>query len=114
MTGVRPPSLYRPERLRSPLEDALNREVFAEKAGTLSRLLARLDRAMDALAAHEASGDDDPAARAALVDAAAEALWHVVIQRDLMGLRASERFMHEYGVPKAVRLRMGIRPRRHG
>lgn len=114
MTGVRPPRALRTEWSRAPLEDALNQEVLAEKAGTLSRLLERLDRAMDALEAHQASGADEPEARAALLDEAAEALWHVVIQRDLMGLRANERFLRERGVPGAVRLRMGVRPRRRG
>ena len=108
---VRPPQALAPKTPASPVEDALDQEVLAEKAGTLGRLLAKLDRALDQLATHEAAERDDPARRDALLDAAGQALWHVTIQRDLMGLRANERFMRERGVPHAVRLRMGTRPR---
>jgi hypothetical protein len=93
------------------LEDVLGQEVLAEKAGTLSRLLERLEKALDALAAFDeaAAGGAEPRRQAELIDAAAEALWHVTIQRELMGLRQQERFMRELGVPARVRIRMGVR-----
>jgi hypothetical protein len=95
------------------LEDVLGQEVLAEKAGTLSRLLERLEKALDALAAFDeaqaAAGGAEPRRHAELIDAAAEALWHVAIQRELMGLRQQERFMRELGVPARVRIRMGVR-----
>jgi len=44
----------------------------------------------------------------ALLDAAGEALWYVMIQRDLCGFRRHDLFFRELGVPAAVRLRMGL------
>ena len=108
-------SFARHPRSRSgdPLDDVLGQEVLAEKAGTLSRLLERLDRALGALVAFEQAaaeaGGAEPRRHANLIDAAAEALWHVTIQRELMGLRQQERFLRELGVPARVRIRMGVR-----
>lgn len=42
-----------------------------------------------------------------LLSAAGEALWHVIIQRDLCGFRNHQDFMDELDVPAAVRFRMG-------
>lgn len=44
----------------------------------------------------------------ALLNAAGEALWHVVIQRDLCGFRRHELFYKELNIPAAVRYRMGL------
>lgn len=99
-----------------PLEAVLGEEVLAEKAGTLGRLLERLDQALARLEAFEqdqgdgVGGDaEDERRHRALLDAAAEALWHVTIQRELMGLRQQERFIRERGIPSRVRVRMGVR-----
>lgn len=100
---VRPPSSLAPKLLADPLEAALEHEIMAEKAATLGRLLARLEKALQAL---EACDDADE--RPARVDEAGEALWHVVIQRDICGFTRTERFLRDMKVPKEVRLRMGI------
>ncbi len=42
-----------------------------------------------------------------LLDAAGEALWYVMIQRDLCGFRRHDLFYRDLRVPAAVRLRMG-------
>ncbi|MEC9368335.1 MAG: hypothetical protein VX871_06525 [Pseudomonadota bacterium] len=47
-----------------------------------------------------------------LITAAGEALWHVVIQRDLCGFRRHDLFFAEYQVPAAARLRMGLTARK--
>lgn len=43
-----------------------------------------------------------------LLDAAGQALWHVIVQRDLCGFRNHELFFKEFRIPAAVRLRMGL------
>lgn len=56
--------------------------------------------------------DEKEAERQRLLSAAGEALWHVVVQRDLCGFRNHALFYKELKVPPAVRLRMGqVRPR---
>jgi len=62
----------------------------------------------------ERNGEEEPTGEdehEALIAEAGEALWHVVIQRDLCGFRNHELFYREYDIPAAVRLRMGLRPR---
>jgi len=110
--SVRPPKAFAPKSQATPFEEALNHEILGEMAGTHGRLLQVLVKRLAALAAFD---DRSPAAgrdqREPLVAAAGEALWHIVVQRELMGLRRPKPFMDEYGVPAEVRLRMGIRTR---
>lgn len=89
-------------------------ELQQEKAATLARLGARLDAALRALADFDAASGPGPLAepearrRAELVAAAGEALWYYVIQREVCGLRDTETLIRQLGVPREVRLRMGI------
>jgi hypothetical protein len=46
--------------------------------------------------------------RETLLNKAGEALWHVIIQRDLCGFRRHDLFYKEMNIPAAVRLRMGL------
>lgn len=99
---VRPPRALwsaRSAAAADPLSATLEQEILTEKRETYLRLMHRLERALARLEA-----DGAPEHR----DAAAEALWHVVVQRDIIGLRTPERFYGDLGVPRAVRLRMGI------
>ena len=88
---------------------ALEYEIAREKAVSLGRLGRRLEAALAALQALPAGRS---AAREALLDDAAELLWHFVVQREACGMRDSARVMQDYGVPKEVRARMGISRRR--
>ncbi|HEU0300644.1 MAG TPA: DUF6665 family protein [Longimicrobium sp.] len=91
--------------------DVLQYEILQEKAAVLARLGRRLQAALDALAAFDASGDEGAAGeRDALVGAAGEALWYYVVQREVLGLRDAEVVMRELRVPREVRLRMGLNP----
>jgi len=112
--AVRPPRILAPQRQTTPVEDVINHEVMGEKAGTLGRLGERLSRALARLEEHDATGEDDPGRRAALVDEAAEALWHVTIQRDLMRFPRNDRFLKECGAPPEVIRRMGVVNARRG
>lgn len=110
--SVRPPRQFTATE-KDPLSRALEQEVMGEKADTLARLMTRLEKALAKLAAHEEriaqeeAASTDPARRQRLVAEAGEALWHVVIQRELCGLRRHDGLMREMRVPKTVRLSMG-------
>lgn len=93
--------------------DALQYEVLQETAAVLARLGRKLQDALDALSAFDAappagSGAHD---RDALVGAAGEALWYYVIQREVMRIPATDAMLRELGVPREVRLRMGLNRR---
>ena len=96
--------------------DALNYELLQESAATLARLGRGVERALEALAAFDAGhAHGGPAAeRDPLVAAAGEALWFYVVQREVMGLRDVESVLRHLGVPREVRMRMGINPYRSG
>ena len=96
--SVRAPQSFRPGPAWGSV-DVLEHEVLQEKASTLGRLTRSFE---EALAALGAAPEDE-----ALLDAAGEALWYFVIQRELCGLRNTETVLREYRVPPAVRLRMG-------
>lgn len=104
--SVRPPQFTKPAD-KDPLAAALEQEIFNEKASTLSRLIKKLEKALELL--NEA--DNDPEApdqlRLDRLAEAGEALWNVTIQRELCGLRRHREFNDHLQVPRAVRLNMG-------
>jgi len=109
--SVRPPRSLAPKSHTTAFEEALDHEIRGEMAGTHGRLMRVLQKRLQALADHDAehSAEATPD-RDALVAAAGEALWHIVVQRELMGLRRTNAFLDEYAIPREVRLRMGMRP----
>ena len=98
--------------LQSRAVELIGYEIQQEKAATLGRIARRLEGALHDLASFDAAGRADPVRREELVAAAGEALWYYVIQREVVGLRDTEAMLRELGVPREVRLRMGLRPRR--
>jgi len=107
----RPPRQYSANLPQDPLAAALDQEIIGEKAATLGRLLKQLDKALADLANFEAEQclkAADTSLPDTLIDTAGEALWHVVIQRELCGFTRTEQFLRDKNVPKSVRLRMGI------
>ena|SRR6185503_8400142 len=97
----------------------LEHELLAEQAATITRLAEALRNALDALAGFEQrpstakmSAERRALKRSLLVDAAANALWHFVVQRDCAGFRFTEQALEEFAVPAEVRAKLGaIRPR---
>lgn len=106
--SLRPPRRYAKLSELDPIERALEHEVLAEKASTLGRLQRQLERKLARLADFEQSEADDREHHDRLVAEAGEALWYVVIQRDLCGLRVNATFYREFNVPKHVIGRMGL------
>lgn len=91
--------------------DVLQYEVLQESAATLARLGRKLQDSLDALAAFDAAPPAGAADRDALVGAAGEALWYYVVQREVMRIPATDAMLRELGVPREVRLRMGLNRR---
>ncbi|KZM49667.1 DUF6665 family protein [Labrenzia sp. OB1] len=104
---VRPPRNIGNKDDRDPLTAALEQEILNEKASTLSRLTVKLEQALSDLKTAESTAELSQEERDRLVAAAGEALWHVVIQRELCGLRQHKAFNDFLAVPSEVRLRMG-------
>ncbi|MCV0426732.1 MAG: hypothetical protein K5905_14815 [Roseibium sp.] len=103
---VRPPQQTKPAD-KDPLTAALEQEVLNEKASTLFRLTKKLENALSSLEESKTDfnlSEDEKLNRLAQ---AGEALWHVIIQRELCGLRQHKAFNDHLKVPTAVRLRMG-------
>jgi hypothetical protein len=110
----------------------LQAELLQEKAANLGRLARRLERALEALAVHDArgpsretspagtssgvpgetsgvrEGGDDQRRKALLADAG-EALFLYVVQREVLGLRGTAQALDDMRVPREVRLRMAPR-----
>ena len=105
--SLRPPQRFASPSQLDPLEQALEHEVLAEKASTLGRLQTRLERALARLRSFEGEQGAQGEGHARLVAEAGEALWYVVIQRDLCGLRVDAVFYRTFEVPKAVINAMG-------
>lgn len=126
---VRPPGYLSGGRAAETPQSALDYEIAQEKASTLGRLGRRLEEALAALrqfdsdseaeaasdagAPREGAGTRPPASdrseeRRALVNAAGKALWHLVVQREVLGLRDNAGVMRDYGVPDEVRNRAGV------
>jgi uncharacterized protein DUF6665 len=96
----------------------LESEVAQERAATLGRLGRRLEKALADLRAYDEAQQEaetpprNSNARRELVLEAGEALWYLVIQRELTGFRENRNLMRDYGVPREVQACMGLRPPR--
>lgn len=88
-------------------DDSLAGEMVGESALSLGRAGAKLQRALDALAAHDAAGGER-GARQDLVDHAGEAAWGYVVLRGALGWYDDEAALDAYAVPAEVRARMGV------
>ncbi len=95
-------------------------EIVEEKAGTLARVAERLEaslRALEAIEQRLAGAPGDGAAlalREELLGEAAEWLWFLVVQREVVGATSHDALFEVYRIPAAVRRRMGPRRRPGG
>ena len=74
-------------RPRSAQPVALDYEIAQEQANALGRAGRALEAALAALSEHDRTAQFGDHARAKLVQAAGDALWRLVIQRECCGLR---------------------------
>jgi hypothetical protein len=101
-------SLRMPQSLANRLgvetgQAVLRHEILEEQAAALGRQGAKLERALEALRAHEGEG------RAAVLVAAADAAWCLLVQREVMGLRDRAAVVAQYQIPREVLARIGAR-----
>lgn len=85
-------------------EAALRYELLEEQAHSLGRAGRKVELALAALAAHP-GGEG----RAELLRAAADAVWCFLVQREVMGLRDRTAVVAQYGIPKEVLNRIGVK-----
>ena len=94
----------------------LDYEIAQETASALGRHGRALEAALRVLAEFDAADPrpetPDRTGRAALVDAAAQALWQFIVQREACGLRDAGMVVRMYRVPAEVQHRMGAVPQR--
>ncbi|MBO6757465.1 MAG: hypothetical protein JJ902_14130 [Roseibium sp.] len=92
-----------------PLAAALEHDILNEKVATLSRLNRKLEQALAQIPGGDPAADDDGQARLRKqrIAEAGEAVWHVMIQRELCGLHQHEKFFIQMNVPRTVRLCAG-------
>jgi hypothetical protein len=87
---------------------ALDYEIAQEQAAALGRAGRALETALAALFEHDNSARATGDSRAMLVQAAGDALWRLIVQRECCGLRDSRSVTRDYRVPKEVQNRMGV------
>ena len=88
--------------------DGLVIEILQEQAATIGRLAGDLRDALTALDAFDRRASDR-LTRANLVEAAADALWKMVVQRECAGFRDPEPVLEDLVIPAEVRATMGAR-----
>lgn len=102
-------SLRMPQSLSKRLgvetgEAVLRYELMEEQAHSLGRSGRRVEETLAALRAHP-GGED----RAAVLKAAADAVWSFLVQREIMGLRDRAAIVAQYSIPREVMNRLGAR-----
>jgi hypothetical protein len=85
---------------------ALDYEIAQEQASALGRAGRALEAALAGLSNCDAATAGP--ARAALVQAASDALWRFLVQRECCGLRDARQVIRDYGVPAEVQNRVGV------
>jgi hypothetical protein len=91
---------------------ALDYEIAQERATALGRLGRALEAALAALSDYDTAHTERDAVRGQLVQAASDALWCFIVQREACGLRDSRPVIRDYRVPAEVYARMGAFGRR--
>jgi len=82
--------------------DLLGHEILSEKAAALGRAGQRVGQTLARL-----REDGEGEHRARLLKEAADAVHGYFIQRELCGFRKHDAVIREYGIPRAVLLRLG-------
>ena len=102
-------SLRLPQNLAARLgvetgEVVLRHELLEEQAQSLGRAGRKVEAALAALRDHP-GGDG----RAAALQAASDAVWGFLVQREVLGLRDRAAVIAQYGIPREVLARLGAR-----
>ena len=84
-------------------EAVLRHELLEEQAAALGRMGRKAEAALAALRDHTGDG------RGEAVRAAADAVWSLLVQREVMGLRDRAQIIRDYAIPAEVLNRLGAR-----
>jgi len=111
--SVRPPqSFYQALSPESGL-NILEYELAAERAASLGQQGRKLEASLEKLRQWDADpAKTDEALRLDLVYEAADAVWSLFIQRELIGLRDNRDLVRRYEIPAEVMAKVGIVRRR--
>ncbi|TYR29955.1 hypothetical protein FY036_18820 [Mesorhizobium microcysteis] len=105
--SLRPPSRYSGDALAGRSSSGglnpLDHEIAGEKAASLGRAGARVERALRRLGE---AGKESPQ-RPALLRDAADAVYVYFIQRELCGMRRHNDAIRDYAIPAEVLARLG-------
>jgi hypothetical protein len=104
MSSLRTPQSLGRRLGNEPGEAVLRYELLEEQAQSLGRAGRKVEAALAALRDHPADEG-----RAAVLKAAAYAVWGFLVQREVMGLRDRAQVIAHYGIPREVLARVGIR-----
>lgn len=85
-------------------EAVLHHELLEEQAQSMGRAGRKVEAALAALRDHP-GGEG----RAAVLKAAADAVWGFLVQREIMGLRDRAAVIALYDIPREVLVRIGAR-----
>lgn len=96
-------------RPHAALLGLIDQDIAEEKAGTLVRLTKAFETAV--VAYHALPADISEVERTAATKELADALYHLLVHREALGLRDTERLMRDYQVPSSVRAFMGVVPK---
>jgi hypothetical protein len=83
---------------------AFEREIASEKALSLGRAGRRVEQALSALKA--SNGEPE---REAALEQAADAVYAFLVQRELCGLQDYRQVVEDYGIPREVIARLGVK-----
>jgi hypothetical protein len=100
---LRPPDLAEKLRRNDVFFDPLDAEILAEKASSLGHHGRQVEKALEALRAHEGNADE----RLELLRKAAHEVWAFFVQRELCGLHDQREVIRFYGIPQEVLVRLG-------
>src|SRR5690349_14461635 len=97
----------------NPLAIEIQQEAAAAYFGACKKMIEALDalKGFDATETTEPNRRTGGASRVELLDAAAERVYFVVIQREAMKLSCAEDFFADYEISREIRKRMGARRR---
>lgn len=87
----------------------LEYELIAEQASALGHSGRAAEAALAKLAAQEGDGSTIEIER--LVDAAAQCVWALFVQREICGMSNGADVIERYGIPGKVLARLGAAPR---
>ena len=108
---MRAPRSLNPSNLIETGLGVLEYELAAERASSLGRQGLAVEQSLTALKTGEENGLT-AAELERLVDAAAQAVWALFVQRDICGLRNTREVIQRYAIPGHVLARLGAAPRR--